>query len=95
MNWKTSWDALRSQTLSDNVWMPQIRGIHYLTPPLRQKMGKSKGGGLVIHFEFFPKKALKNRRLRRAFKSRQTQNIFMKGILAHLTGHSLSERSQS
>ena len=44
-------------------------------------MGKNKGG-LVIHFEIFPKKALKNRRLWRAFKSRQTQNIFMKGILA-------------
>ena len=48
-----------------------------------KKWGKVRGV-LVIHFEIFPKKALKNRRLRRAFKSRQTQNIFMKGILAHL-----------
>ena len=61
-----------------------IKPIHYLKPPLRQKMGKSKGGVLVIHFEIFSKKALKNRRLRRAFKSRHTQNVFMKGILAHL-----------
>ena len=60
-----------------------IKPIHYLTPPLRQKIGKSKGGGLVIHFENFPKKVPKNRRLRRTFKSKQTQVIVMKGVQVH------------
>ena len=52
-------------------------------PSLRQKIGKSKGGVLVIHFENFPKKVPKNRRLRRAFKSKQTQVIVMKGVQVH------------
>ena len=50
--------------------------------PLQQKLEKVRGG-LVIHFENFPKKVPKNRRLRRAFKSKQTQGIVMKGVQVH------------
>ena len=46
--------------------------------------GRRTAAPLVIHFENFPKKAPKNRRLRRAFKSKQTHNIFLKRQRAHL-----------
>ena len=46
------------------------------TPPFGKKLGKVRGGVLVIHFEKFREKAPKNRRLRRACKSKHTSPFF-------------------
>ena len=72
------------KNFSFRIYQEMKKDQGYLPPPFGKKLEKVKKRRLVMYFEIFLKKAPKNRRPRRAFKFKQTHNIFMKGLLAHL-----------